>query len=249
MPQFAHPGRIIGPSGGGGYTAFGADFDGSNDLMLRGGDLTGNADGGQALLSCWIRVDGGDGILRRLFQNDTVRFQLRMETNNTFSIRGLSTDSTLLVDIESTSAFAASASWLHLLCSFDTDTENARHVFINDADDLKVSTFTTGTDVDFTGADWAIGARTTGSNKFNGCFSEFYFALEYLDISVEANRRKFISAAGKPVTLGPTGAAPTGSAPIVYLPQQFGSFEENAGSGGNFTVTGALALCSTSPSD
>jgi hypothetical protein len=67
---------------------------------------------------------------------------------------------------------------------------------------------------------------------------------EFLDISVEANRRKFINAAGDPVDLGSDGSTPTSTAPIVYQNGDFTNFETNQGTGGNFTVTGALTTCS-----
>jgi len=53
--------------------------------------------------------------------------------------------------------------------------------------------------------------------------------------------QKFRSAGGKPVSLGSDGSTPTGTAPTVYLKNPFGTFQNNLGGGGNFTVTGTLA--------
>ncbi len=48
--------------------------------------------------------------------------------------------------------------------------------------------------------------------------AEFWFAPDqYIDFSVAANRNKFHSVAGKPVSLGTDGSAPTGSPPVLYL--------------------------------
>jgi hypothetical protein len=71
----------------------------------------------------------------------------------------------------------------------------------------------------------------------------------HLDLSVEANRRKFISAAGKPVSLGANGSTPTGSQPIIYLANPTATWQDNLGAGGNFTENGALADAATNPSD
>ena len=70
--------------------------------------------------------------------------------------------------------------------------------------------------------------------------------------SVVANRRKYITATVKPVDLGSDGSNP-GSQPIVYLSVRSNDaatvFATNKGTGGNFSITGALALAATSPSD
>jgi hypothetical protein len=86
--------------------------------------------------------------------------------------------------------------------------------------------------------------------KTNACLAEVYINLaEYVDLSVEANRRKFISSAGKPVNLGASGSVPTGTAPIMYFKGPASAFPTNLGTGGNFTVTGTLTDGSTNPTD
>jgi hypothetical protein len=84
----------------------------------------------------------------------------------------------------------------------------------------------------------------------SGAFADFWFAPgQFIDFSIEANRRKFIDASGKPVYLGTNGEAPTGTAPAVLLSGGASSFATNKGTGGAFTLTGSLADASTSPSD
>jgi hypothetical protein len=73
---------------------------------------------------------------------------------------------------------------------------------------------------------------------------------EFLDLSIEANRRKFISAAGKPADdLGASGEGPTGTNPTVFLSGDTVTWHTNKGSGGGFTEVGALTDASSSPSD
>ena len=119
------------------------------------------------------------------------------------------------------------------------------------ADVAKVSAYDPllNDNIDFTDTDWGVGSTTLGASKLNACLSEFWVSNEYIDLSVEANRRKFIDSSGKPVDLGSDGSTPTGTAPLIYLPNPSGTFENNAGTGGNFTVTGALTACADSPSD
>jgi hypothetical protein len=85
--------------------------------------------------------------------------------------------------------------------------------------------------------------------------ADFWWALnQFLDLSVVANRRKFISAAGKPVDLGATGSTPTGTAPTFFLRRAPGDAaalfaNDRSGNGNNFTVNGLMTVSPTSPTD
>lgn len=63
-------------------------------------------------------------------------------------------------------------------------------------------------------------------------------ASEYIDFSVEENRRKFFDVSGSVVNLGVDGSTPTGSQPEIYLGNDYDTFHQNLGSGGDFTVSG-----------
>jgi hypothetical protein len=69
----------------------------------------------------------------------------------------------------------------------------------------------------------------------------------------ELTRRKFISAAGKPVLLGADGSIPTGQAPAIFLHLDKGEhssgFAINRGVGGTLALGGTLTGASSSPSD
>ena len=64
---------------------------------------------------------------------------------------------------------------------------------------------------------------------------------------------KFINGLGKPVSLGANGQIPTGAPPAIYLSLAVGNpasdFATNLGTGGDFTITGALTTAPSSPSD
>lgn len=221
------------------------DFDGATAYLSRGADLTGNADSPQGILSAWVRLDGGNGSLQQLyFANGGVN--INRGTDNKFRLVfavGLA--------FESVATYTAGATWLHLLASWDTNFgagSKVAHLYVNDLSDRNVTTNTgSAANIDYTQADHEIGAQSA-SALFNGCLTEFYFAPgQFLDFSVDANRRKFITADGKPEFLGDTGAIPTGAAPKVYLKGPVASFGANAGTGGNFTINGTLTGASTSP--
>lgn len=243
------------PSGA--YTVEAVDFDGTNDYMTRGADLTGNADGKVGLLSFWARLDAGDGSTLDIINNGTGLTQggIRCSRNtaNRFTVVGRDSAGTAKLQISSNTDSAAGATWLNVLASWDLTDTAKRHFYLNDATVLSVVTYVDAT-LDYTKTNFAVGAGTGGAQKLNGCLAELYFnPTVYMDLSVEANRRKFISATGKPVNLGSDGSTPTGTAPIMYQRVADGAaastFATNLGSGGNFSITGSLDIASTSPSD
>jgi hypothetical protein len=81
-----------------------------------------------------------------------------------------------------------------------------------------------------------------GADKFNGDVADLWWAPGvYLDLTVTANRRKFISADRRPVPLGANGQTPTGSAPLIFLSGDLAAWHTNKGTGGGLTQTGALS--------
>lgn len=231
-----------------------ADFDGTNDYMTHTGALDGIADSKSGIFSAWARIDGGDGANRLLMSHSGGTIQISITTGNLLFFLGRNTANSTILSFASSSTFTAGATWLHILAAWNLAAAGSGRLYVNDATEYDETTYTDDT-LDYNeAANWSVGAGTTGSDKFNGCLAEYYFAAgQYLDFSIVANRRKFISGSGKPVWLGADGSAPTGTAPTVYQSVADGAavatFATNLGSGGDWTITGTLATGSTSPSD
>lgn len=78
--------------------------------------------------------------------------------------------------------------------------------------------------------------------------AEFWFSTaSQIDFSDANNRAKF-ARNGRPAYLGTDGSKPTGSQPLIYMKGAASAWATNYGSGGNFTVNGALANAATPPS-
>lgn len=235
-------------------------FDGFSSYMKRGAGLSGIADSKKGIFATWARIDGGDGTFQRLFcsansiGSSFTRFIVERASSNKITIGGERAGGGNILQLETSGAYLASAAWIHVLASWDLGA-GLGHLYVNGSSDLDVGPTLTDDTIDYTQADWAVGASGGGAFKFNGALAELYFAPgQYLDFSVEANRRKFISASGKPVNL--RGAhGPTGSPAAVYLHVNDGAaaadFAKNnyGATGGPFTITGSLDIASTSPSD
>ena len=232
-----------------------ADFDGT-DYMTRGADLTGIADSKTGIASVWIRIDGDSGVSNSIIRSTSANpFIFHWSAvDNLIKVGADNAASTEILLLVSATAYTTAATWLHILASWNLATATA-YMYINDVDDLAGSPTLTDDTIDYDSAtDWGIGATTAGGSLFDGCFAELYFAPgQFLDFSIVANRRRFISANGKPVWLGADGAIPTGTAPIVYQrvadAAAVATFATNLGTGGDFAITGTLTTGSTSPSD
>jgi hypothetical protein len=136
---------------------------------------------------------------------------------------------------------------VHVLASVNLAT-GLGLLYLNDVDDTNAVTLTNDT-IDWTRGDFAVGAEPDGGLKLSADVADLYinFAAS-LDLSVVANRRKFISAAGKPVFLGADGSLPTGSPPAVFMSGPTADWHTNKGAGGGFTENGALTDGAVVPS-
>ena len=149
-------------------------------------------------------------------------------------------------EARSSRAIIVADGWTHILASFNTAT-SVRHLFIDDVEDTVISeTFNADAIATYAGVDTSVGPAAL---KFNGDLSEVYIGNEFLDLSVVANRRKFISAAGDPVFMGSSGQLPTGSAPMIYLSGPTVNWHLNASGRGTFVESGALTTASSVPPD
>jgi hypothetical protein len=232
------------------YNPVAVTFDGMNDYLTRGADLSSNGDGTTLTGSFWFRRAGVYSTLERIYANASTRFELAFSAANRFRIVGQNTGATDVVNISSTTTIT-DTDWHHVMFSVDTNqgcvngttTGPGCYIYIDGvAEAVIVTTFTAAGSIDFTQTNHAVGAITTGTNKFIGDLADFWLELRYFsDLSSAANRAEFISG-GKPVYLGTNGSlGPTGAAPDVFLSGALASWETNDGSGGGFTENGTLA--------
>jgi hypothetical protein len=226
---------VLGFLGASGELA--ADFDGTNDYMLRGAGLTGAADSKLVTGSFWFVADS---TTNTIFSNTGVTFDISFSANK-INIVAENAGGTQILNVLS-SALSTGVLY-HCAFSFDLSSTSKRHLYINGVSDLATVTTYTNDTIDFTVANWSVGALVGSTQKFNGRLGQFWFSPgTYINLSVERNMRKFRTEGGRPVDLGSTGATPTEAQPIVFLSTTTpaSDYQTNRGSGGNFTVTGAL---------
>jgi hypothetical protein len=234
-----------------------ADFDG-NDWLSRASNLTGIAASGRGILSFWIRFDTFHATDQQfiLMADDTGSgFSSYFYINNPSHASEAVLSEASGDQVVHNGTGRSTGVWYHFLYAWDTDPFTRFQLYINDVANGTVDV-NDSTNVAWNTIDrWSIGAwASDGSLRIDGGLAEFYFHTgSTLDMSVEANRRLFRSAGGKPISLGSDGSTPMGSAPRIYLHLDDGesaaNFAINRGSGGNFTVNGALTTYASSPTD
>jgi hypothetical protein len=140
--------------------------------------------------------------------------------------------------------------WYHVLWAWDWDTAPKRFQIAVNGALLNTSSYTfTGTGFALSDmARFSLGATGGQSNSFIGDFGHFWLDFQNsLDISIQANREKFILA-GQPVDLGPYGELPVGVRPQFYFHGNANNERwTNLGTIGSIPLIGTASNSSTHP--
>lgn len=229
------------------YVPNAVDFDGTNDYLTRGAGLDGAADSKLVSGGFWLNCDVDDTTTyiftgTTTLGGSTLRWRTTRTASELIQIIAQNAAGTLVLNVSSTAGgIVAAGGWYNVLFSFDLADTGKRHLYIADASDLATVSTYTDDSIDFTVADWGIGALPSGGNKFDGAISEPWLAPGYyIDFSVEANRREFITAAGAPAKSPATALANLSVTAAIILEGDAAGFGTNTGNGGDFTITGSL---------
>lgn len=237
-----------------------ADFDGTNDRLTKG-SYTSQADSKSGILAAWVQFDSLTG-QRSIFggvktSDSTIVLDFIWSAPGGVIYIEANDGSGTIFRLETSGITISTGSWYSILASWDM-ASSSTHLYINDVDRKSVAAGPNDRTLILASVtEWTVGDYSPtdgGGALLDGGLAELYFAPgQYIDFSVEDNRRRFITSGVKPVDLGATGSVPTGTAPLVYLhlddAETANNFAVNAGTGGNMTVTGAITTRATSPSD
>jgi len=224
----------------------GAYFDGSNDYLTRGSGLTGASDGKKGALVAFVTFDTAPAsAIEYVLHGTGGAFIFRRDADGVFRIIAENSGGSTILNMATSTAYETADTVYCVMASWDLATPGSNQLYVNDVSDVVTTTFTNDT-IDYTVADWAVGADVGGSNKITGnVLSVWFDPTGNLDFDTETNRRKFLDEQDNPTFVGGYGQLPTGSQPIVYLGMRGeASFETNLGSGGDFTENGTMAAAS-----
>lgn len=224
-------------------TANAATFDGTNDYLSLGTDLTGNADDDQVL--GFLAFKRGATGQAYMYQNGGERFAIRFSPANVLIVEGKDTSNTKIRSVNG-SSLSDTSSWHTLLFSMSA---TALHFYVDDVSDIQSSTNDPG-DIEFTRPAHGIWALANGGAKFTGDGSIVWLGFgKFLDLSVEANRRIFVTSDNKiSAALAASADGDVGGLgqPIIFLNSAVPDYENNLGTGGGFTENGTL-VAATGP--
>ena len=220
-------------------------FDGSNNYMKHTSS-SGWADTKQFTISIWFRASSlHDGFLFDIGDvSITTSSHLYLESDGGIILGFKDGDNSYNQKhtiTSSDSAKYAANTWYHLLASVRTNSSATAYFYKNDTVSDGTWSDHFNSNIDWTRNQYSIGSKINEGNKFNGDLGPIWIDNTYLDITVESNRRKFISASGTPVDLGSDGSIPTGSQPKVYIRGEasvWNSADNNKGSTSDYSEIG-----------
>lgn len=220
-------------------------FDGSTTALSKATDFTGVTDGKQWTFSLWFYRNSATG--GTIFGgNDEPVFNIGATGSAEITLYEPGSVSNPLNITFPTSTFAT-GTWYNIIVSIDLTNASNRHVYVNDSAASVTYASYNNLTCEFS-KPFDIGRNDGPSNYFDGAMFDFWMNFnQYLDLSVTANRRKFISASGSPVGLGPEGQNPNGTAPDVFLSGKVNNWHINKGTAGGFTENGTLTLAPSRP--
>lgn len=221
------------------------DFDGVNDYLSRSSDLVGNADGKTFTFSAWVYLkDDVTHTIYRSDTNETIDFTIKYIPAYGLQISSYNDGSYSLL-FRSGAGTVPLNTYTHLLVSLNLTSVSTRHCYINDAPSAGTyAYYDANRNIEIKGTKHEV-AFTTGqasNDHWYGRLAHVFLDYTYRDLSIEANRRLFITADRKPATGLET------LNPILYLPltdpTQPGN---NLGTGGDFALTGVVARSGRGP--
>lgn len=220
----------------------------ANNYMFAG-SLANTTDSPRGTYSVWLRFHAGDGQLQMLSVAQVVGIGGVVRTAaNQFELLMQDCLAVPLLDMRSVGTYTAASGWVHLLASWDV-TANRAQLYVGDVVDEQANPGIVAGNICYASLRWGIGGL--GSGQLDADVAELYADLgTSLDLTIDANRRAFSDAAGKPVDLGPRCSGPTGHMPTGCFTGEVATWFTNQGTGAGFVVGGGdLAEAPTSPSD
>lgn len=219
----------------------------SNSTVKRTAALFGVSDSKLLTCSFWVKPSSGNKYLY-LQSSYTTSYIFLDNAASPYDISFTFSDSvgTARLVVSAANCITQNA-WNHVLLSVDLTDTAKRFLYVNNTSASPTWSTYSNADLYFSSGTYQVGAQSSPAD-YEGEFAEFWFGPgQYLALSTESNRRKFITSGGGPVVLGSDGSTPTGTAPAIYLSGGPASFPTNKGTGGTFTGGSALTAASTRP--
>ena len=171
------------------------DLDGVNDYFSRASDFTGNADSKTFTMSFYLYADSNNATANPFIFQQTPTTASRNYfgyNTTTGALSGFFKNSANGIILNLDGLFVSLNTWNHFIISCDMSDPLKRHIYMSDKIPPALSWLTyTNDTIEFTHLNTTIGATSAGADLHKGRLSNVFLSREYLDLSVEANRRIF----------------------------------------------------------
>jgi hypothetical protein len=234
---------------GAGYRATAVRFEPSTNDFMWTSSLADTTNSTRGTFSAWFRFNGGDGEQQLIAVAQVVGIGGVVRTaSNRFHFTMQNCVGLPMLDMQSRGTYTTASGWVHVLASWDVSAGRA-DLYVDDLPDRAATMTMISGAICYDSIKWGIGGLVDG--RLDADVADLYAALgTYIDFSVEANRRLFRDADGKPVDLGWTCKRPTGSPASGCFVGDAETWNVNQGEATGFTLEGnGLAPAPTSPSD
>ena len=219
----------------------GVSFDGVTDYMSRSTDLVGNTDSKTFTFSCCVYVETTGNATNYIFVSYDGTYggiKTYINSRSDFIVQAYNSAGINILTINSNlNTGLYDNTFINITLSVDLSSPQNRYAYINDVllPDTIFTTYTNDT-IDVTKVYQNIGnSQANTAYNFKGRLSNLFIDYTYRDLSIEANRRLFITADGKPASGLET------LNPILYLPMKDKATAHiNLGTGGDFIQQGLL---------
>lgn len=234
---------LIAAAGNGqetGEVAEAIDFDGTNDGLSRSSALTGSTITTTYTVSFWIYNDEVKTAGALVFTDTSLGTRFSANTSSSGELLRI-----YAVDVDDLASFDITFNlpikgWNHVLLSISSSI-GAGSLYVNDQPQSGLSVMTSASGIRFNTNRVYVGTTGTGS-ALKGRLAHVYQDYTYRDLSNVNNRRLFVTADLKPA------AGQAALNPILYLPMDDPTAPgANAGTGGNFTLSGTVARSGRGP--
>ena len=234
------------------YVAEAVTFDNVNDY-LETTTASGITDNKTATFSFWVKHASATGVDQYMMNDDgtqTTKF-MYLQRSGLYKLNVIAANAsgTTILAFSGVNNEIADTAWHHIMFSLDLSDTGKRSYYLDGvAVSATWSTYSNQNLIHNRTRYWICAFFGNAANSMNGDLSELYYTNEYIDLSVQSNREKFILA-GKPVNLGSDGSTPTGTQPLIYFKDAASVWNAgtNAGSISGFAMTGAVTGSSNMP--
>jgi hypothetical protein len=234
---------------GAGYRASAVRFEESANDFMWTGSLPDTSNSTRGTFSAWLRFNGGDGEQQLIAVAQVVGIGgvFRTASNRLHFVLQNCVGLPML-DMQTQGTYTTASGWIHVLASWDVSAGRA-DLYVDDVADRSATMTMISGSICYDSIKWGIGGLVDG--QLDADVADVYAALgTYIDLGVEANRRRFRDADGKPVHLGWSCNRPTGTPASGCFVGDAETWNVNQGEATGFTLEGnGLAPAPTSPSD